>query len=101
MALDRRLNAYREDLAEKSLEGQVAARASLPENRRGSIFRLPPFVPNLTLHPVSTRKFSWRREVIVFDRADGWAWVKAASDGYVGYLPTRRSRRPVLRRPIM
>jgi len=46
MALDRRLNAYREDLAEKSLEGQVAARASLPENRRGSIFRLPPFVPN-------------------------------------------------------
>lgn len=87
MALDRRLNAFREDLAEKSLEGQVAARRFVAGESARISLPVAALRPKPDLAAGIDTEILLGEEVIVFDRADGWAWVKAASDGYVGYLP--------------
>lgn len=87
MTLDRRLHAYRDDLADKALEGKVEAARFV----NGEPARL--CVPVAALRPRPDARTGidtellFGEDVTVFDRAEGWAWVKAASDGYVGYLP--------------
>ena len=87
MTLDRRLNAFRPDLAEASLKGKVEAERFV----EGSSARVT--VPVIALRPkpglasgIDT-ELLMGEEVTVFERRDGWCWVKALSDGYVGYLP--------------
>lgn len=87
MTLDRRLNAYRPDLAEASLRGQVEAERFV-EGVSAQVT-----VPVIALRPqpdlargIDT-ELLLGEEITVFERKDGWAWVKAVSDGYVGYLP--------------
>lgn len=87
MALDRRLNAYREDLADKSLEGQVAARRFVVGEPARIGLPVAALRPKPDLASGMDTEVLLGEEVTIFDRADGWAWVKAASDGYVGYLP--------------
>ncbi len=89
--LDRRLHAYRPDLAEAGLEGKVEAmrfvdRHAGPCLRPGR--RL--CARSRTLPRGIDTELLLGEDVTVFDRADGWCWVKAASDGYVGYLPEDR-----------
>ncbi|MBX5026506.1 C40 family peptidase [Rhizobium lentis] len=85
--LDRRLHAYRPDLAEAELEGKVEASRFV----EGVPARVS--VPVVALRPAPELARGIDTELLlgeavtVFDRADGWCWVKAASDGYVGYLP--------------
>lgn len=88
MSLDKRLYAYRDDLAESTLEGRVkAARFTAGEPGRitaavAPLRRLPrPGAPLDT-------ELLFGEDVTIFDRADGWAWIKSAQDGYVGYVPT-------------
>ncbi|QFY61978.1 NlpC/P60 family protein [Rhizobium grahamii] len=85
--LDRRLHAYRPDLAESALRGQVDATRFVD----GTPARIA--VPVVGLRPrpddaigIDT-ELLMGEDVTVFDRADGWCWIKASSDGYVGYLP--------------
>ncbi|MFN4208552.1 MAG: C40 family peptidase [Agrobacterium albertimagni] len=84
---DRRLNAFRPDLADIALKGQVEAeRFVTPE---------PAMVtrPVVALRPKPDLKVGidtellMGEEVHVFERNRGWAWVQAVDDGYVGYLP--------------
>ncbi len=85
--LDRRLHAYRPDLAEAGLKGRVEALRFVS----GTPARVA--VPVVGLRPAPDlakgidTELLLGEDVIVFDRVDGWCWVKAASDGYVGYLP--------------
>ncbi|GGA89300.1 peptidase P60 [Brucella endophytica] len=86
MSLDRRLHAYRPDLADIRLEGQVEAerfvegkpmRTALPVvDLRGK--------PSLESGPQTQLLFG--DDVMVFDEADGWCWMQAVRDGYVGYV---------------
>lgn len=87
MTLDRRLHAFRPDLADAALEGRAEAARFVT----GQPARIG--VPVVALRPrpeiasgIDT-ELLLGQEVTVFDRADGWAWVQATSDGYVGYLP--------------
>lgn len=87
MTLDRRLNAFRPDLAEASLKGKVEAERFV----EGSSARVA--IPVIALRPrpdlasgIDT-ELLMGEEVAVFERRDGWCWVKALADGYVGYLP--------------
>ncbi|PDT27559.1 peptidase P60 [Rhizobium sp. L9] len=86
MMLDRRLHAYRPDLAEAGLKGKVEA----SRFEEGAAARVAVPVAALRPEPELARGIDTElllgEEVTVFDRADGWCWVKAASDGYVGYL---------------
>ena len=90
--LDRRLHAYRSDLAEAGLEGKVEAERFVT----GTPARVCVPVIALRAQPDLARgidtELLFGEDVTVFDRADGWCWVKAASDGYVGYLPEEALR---------
>ncbi|WP_439614747.1 C40 family peptidase [Shinella sp.] len=84
---DRRLNAYRPDLAEEALRGSVAAEryvAGTPARIADPVAALRPR-PDLAAGIDTQLLFG--EDVRVLDRADDWAWVKSDFDGYVGYLP--------------
>ncbi|MEO1505523.1 MAG: NlpC/P60 family protein [Pseudomonadota bacterium] len=85
--LDARLNAYRSDLADRRLEGQVDAPRfveGLPMRVKIPLARLrgkPGFSASTVASPLMGE------DVLIFDRADGWAWAQSEMDGYVGYAP--------------
>ncbi len=85
--LDRRLHAYRPDLADIALRGKVDAAAFTEGTRKRVIvpvsdLRSKPELPN---GPQSQILFG--DEVTVFEQANGWSWVQSLRDGYVGYIP--------------
>lgn len=85
--LDRRLNAFRPDLADIALKGQVEAErfvASEPAMIAQAVIALRPR-PDLSIG-IDT-ELLMGEQVRVFERTGGWAWVQAVDDGYVGYLP--------------
>ena len=83
---DRRLHAYRPDLAEETLRGTVAASRYVA----GTPARIAAPVSALRPRPEASAgidtELLFGETVQVLDRADGWAWVKADFDSYVGYL---------------
>ena len=85
--LDRRLNAFRPDLADIRLKGQVEA------ERFGEGEPAAVAVPVAALRPRPDFRASIDTQLLfgetlkVFDRQEEWAFVQADSDGYVGYLP--------------
>lgn len=84
--LDRRLNAYRPDLADERLSGKVeAARftAGTPMQVAASVLDLRA-EPRMDSGPQTQIIFGDR--VRVFEETDGWAWVQAERDGYTGYV---------------
>jgi cell wall-associated NlpC family hydrolase len=84
--LDRRLHAYRPDLADSRLEGQVASLRFVEGTRQQIRAHATP----LRASPEATRAYETEalhgETVRVFDDAGGWAWVQLEHDGYVGYL---------------
>lgn len=94
MALDRRLNAFRPDLADARLAGQVDAERfveGVPAEVVVSktAIRIEPNTPSA----IDT-ELLFGEQVMVFDRRDGWAWVQSNLDGYVGYVEEHALRDP-------
>jgi cell wall-associated NlpC family hydrolase len=93
--LDRRLNAFRTDLAAETLKGRVEAMrfvAGEPASVAATVAPLRP-VPDAG-RGIDTELL--RGESLrVFDRAGGFAWVQADWDGYVGYLPEEMIAAPI------
>jgi cell wall-associated NlpC family hydrolase len=86
---DRRLHAFRPDLAEASLEGRVeAAKFVEGEKARVAVPVVPLRPAPDAAHGIDT-ELLLGEEVSVFERRDGWCWVKSLTDGYVGYLPEK------------
>ncbi|MGD9914194.1 MAG: NlpC/P60 family protein [Rhizobiaceae bacterium] len=87
MTLDRRLHAYRPDLADARLEGRVEATRFVAGR------------PAVVTAPVADMRRAPRPDagldtqlllgdaVDVFDEMEGWAWVQSRRDGYVGHVP--------------
>jgi cell wall-associated NlpC family hydrolase len=86
-ALDRRLNAFRPDLADETLRGTVDATAFV----RGETASIAVPVADLRPAPDFSRgidtQLLFGEPVKVFEAREGFAWVQALEDGYVGYLP--------------
>jgi cell wall-associated NlpC family hydrolase len=85
-ARDPRLHAFRSDLADARLKGEVAAERFAA----GRPARIAVAVADVRKAPqpdagVNTQ-FLHGDDVLVFDAADGWAWVQGERDGYVGYV---------------
>ncbi len=85
--LDRRLHAYRPDLAETDLEGKVEATRFVSGTPARVSIPVVALRPQPDLSRGIDTELLFGEDVTVFDRADGWCWVKAVSDSYVGYLP--------------
>ncbi len=85
--LDRRLHAYRPDLADSALRGKVDAAAFTEGKRKRVIVPVSDLrsKPEQASGPQS--QILYGDEVTVFEQANGWSWVQALRDGYVGYLP--------------
>lgn len=86
-SLDHRLHAYRPDLADSSLRGKVDAAAFTQGTRKRIIVPVSDLrsKPEPTSGPQS--QLLYGDEVTVFEQANGWSWVQALRDGYVGYMP--------------
>src|SRR5690554_2631188 len=87
MALDPRLHAYRPNLADKRLEGQINADRFVEPTVDHVI------APVTRVHALPdgnsgmNTQFLHGDELRVFDRNNGWAWVQAVRDSYMGYIP--------------
>jgi cell wall-associated NlpC family hydrolase len=92
--LDKRLNAYRPDLADLRLEGRVLA----GRYAAGRDARVAVPVADLRSAPAPDAGLATQlllgAPVTVFDEAEGWAWVQACRDFYVGYLPADNLEAP-------
>lgn len=83
---DRRLNAYRPDLADAALRGRVEAERYVAG--RPAAIVVP--VADLRARPSPDAGLDTQllhgEEVLVFEEREGWAWVQAVRDGYVGHV---------------
>lgn len=87
MTLDRRLNAFRPDLADASLRGKVEAERFVEGSKAQIVTPVVALRPEPDLACGIDTELLMGEEVTVFERSNGWCWVKSLSDGYVGYLP--------------
>lgn len=84
--LDKRLHAFRDDLADESLRDTVDAPLFV-----GSV-QMQCAVPFAGIHrsasadAMQLTQVLWGETVNVFERKNGWAWVQLQRDGYVGYI---------------
>ncbi|WP_292173917.1 NlpC/P60 family protein [Mesorhizobium sp.] len=85
-ARDARLHAFRSDLADARLKGEVSADRFVA----GRPARISVSVADLRKAPrpdagVNTQAL-FGDDVLVFEDSAGWAWIQAERDGYVGYV---------------
>ncbi|MCR4268281.1 C40 family peptidase [Nitratireductor sp. ZSWI3] len=84
--LDRRLNAHRADLADMRLKGSVEAERFI-EGEAACVV-----VPVLDIRGAPRADAGLDTQLLygdavrVFERSEGWAWIQAERDGYVGYV---------------
>ena len=85
---DPRRHAYRADLAHDSLREHVhAERYVKGERKQVRVAALPLRREPRPDAPLETEALLGET-AIVFDEAEGWAWVQLERDRYVGYMPT-------------
>lgn len=99
--LDPRRHAYRPDLAAEDLKGRVEAARYVAGTRRQVVRPVVPLRSSPAPSAGIDTEVLFGETVIVYDEADGWAWVQLARDGYVGYLSAEalsRELRPVTHR---
>ncbi len=84
--LDRHLHAFRDDLADKTLEGRIEA-GRFVEGKPALVER---FLADVRSAPRDDAgmdtQFLYGETVNVFENREGWSWVQSARDHYVGYV---------------
>ncbi|WP_245448785.1 NlpC/P60 family protein [Phyllobacterium sophorae] len=84
--LDKRLNAFRPDLADENLRGMVEAERFVS----GKPMRIADAVADVRSEPRGdagiTTQVLYGDDVLVFEDDNGWCWIQNERDGYVGYV---------------
>lgn len=84
--LDKRLNAFRPDLADENLRGMVEAERFVS----GKPMRIADAVADVRSEPRGdagiTTQVLYGDDVLVFEDYNGWCWIQNERDGYVGYV---------------
>ena len=85
-SLDARLNAFRDDLADARLKGEVRSSRYV----EGRPARITAGVADVRNRPCADAgldtQFLRGDEILVFDETSDWVWAQAAHDNYVGYI---------------
>lgn len=85
-AYDKRLHAFRPDLADVKLKGEVKADRFVD----GRPARIVAPVADMLADPRPDAGLNTQLlrgdDVTVFEETEGWAWIQAERDGYVGYV---------------
>ncbi|TDH37932.1 peptidase P60 [Pseudohoeflea suaedae] len=84
--LDRRLYAYRPDLAEEALRGKVEAERFVSGDPAHVIEPVIDIRPRPDLSAGIDSQAVYGETLRVLDRHEGWAWIKCDADDYVGYV---------------
>lgn len=84
--LDRRLYAYREDLADVALAGRVEARRFVTPRLMQVVEPVVPLHKQPRFDAMQLTQALLGETVKLFDEQEGWAWVQLVRDGYVGYM---------------
>jgi cell wall-associated NlpC family hydrolase len=84
--LDRRLNAFRPDLADERLRDRVEAARFVSGERAQVVMPVLPVYRGPDEASLRETEALHGETVRVFERTGGWAWVQLESDGYVGYV---------------
>lgn len=85
--LDRRLNVFRADIADVKLEGRVEAQRFITGEPAQIALPVTGLRPKPDMASGIDTELLLGESIRVFDIADGWAFVQAEVDGYVGYVP--------------
>ncbi len=84
--LDKRLNAFRGDLADMRLKGKVESACFVD----GVMMRVGEHFADVLAAPQTDSglltQFLYGHDVLVFETKAGWAWVQSVDCGYVGYV---------------
>lgn len=92
--LDRRLNAFRPDLADVRLKGRVEAER-FTEGEPAEITVPVADIRNAPRDDAGVdHQLLLGDRVQVFDRVGGWPWIQSDRDGYVGYVHAGALGRP-------
>jgi cell wall-associated NlpC family hydrolase len=95
MQLDRRLHAFRPDLADARLKGRVEA-ASYAEPVAMQIVAEAAPVRKRPAETAMQETQALAGETLhVFEQKNGWLWAQLARDGYVGYVQANHARATV------
>lgn len=90
--LDRRIHAFRLDLAARALTGQVEATRFVDPQAMRIVAASAP-VRREPRPDASLDTEALAGELVqVYERDEGWAWAQLAGDGYVGYIPDNALR---------
>jgi cell wall-associated NlpC family hydrolase len=94
-APDRRLHAYRPDLAAADLRGRVDAAAFVT----GTEYAVVEALADMRRAPsheaaLDTQALYGERVTVYETTEEGWAWGQLERDGYVGYLPANALAKP-------
>lgn len=84
---DPRRNAYRGDIAAKSLEGVVKAERFVTGTPAQIVRGAVPLRKTPDMSRGLETEALFGEAVTVYDESNGWAWVQLMRDGYVGYVP--------------
>ena len=84
---DPRLTVWRPDLASKALEGQVEAERYVAGSPLQVVWAIAPLRRNPVAAAGLDTELLFGEQVTVYDETEGWAWVQAERDRYVGYVP--------------
>lgn len=90
--LDKRVNAYRDDLAAAHLEGKVSAGRFSEGSRRQIVEAAVPLREAPRHDAMLESELLLGETVTVYDEQEGWAWVQAERDSHVGYLSANALR---------
>lgn len=83
--LDKRLNAYRDDLADVALKGQVEAKAYVGAEKYQAAVGVTAIYSTPDASTPMISQLLYGEYINVFDISGEWAWGQSLKDGYVGY----------------
>lgn len=86
MALDKRTNAFRPDLAASHLKGQVEAVRFADGAKAGVIVGRASLRREPSVDAPQDTEILFGETVTVYERKSGWVWLQADADHYVGYV---------------
>ena len=94
--MDKRLHVYRPDLADARLQGQVEADRFVSGTAMQFVAPCTPVHRAPQPDAMQLTQALMGETALVYDNADGWAWVQLDHDQYVGYVPSESLSATVL-----
>ena len=90
MRFDKRITAIRTDIASDYFKGLIRGRKFVKGKKYTVISSYSPLY-SLKNSKLSTQLL-YGEECNVYETSNGWSWVQALRDGYVGYTPTKNPK---------